>query len=644
MKNPHHALDVWSSPSQVRSKLELLWDTFVTEKSLSADIRPLVIQSWERCLAQGVHHQNARAPVILQPESIQDYLANHPLFTDVVPILKKLGEMAFDSGNLVVFCDDLGNILHLDGDSILRAKAEEMNFITGSSWNEKSVGTNAIGTALESGSPIQVFAAEHYCQDVHRWTCSASPIRDPATNKILGVIDLTGFWETFHPLSLSVVVAAARTVEERLQYKLEIERFKMLEHYCEAVSYNPNIPMVAIDRGGTVIKASPVMYEQGWIDKNNRLAGCPIVSLHNAPEHMWEAEGINGVWSFMMRTYTHEKSPIGAIIQTIPPSRQKQQPVVSSTRYSFSSMIGSSPAFMVAISEARSAARSELPILILGESGTGKELLAQSIHSVSQRSSGPFIAVNCGAIPKELAASELFGFEGGSFTGASKEGKAGKFEQADKGTIFLDEIGEMPLDLQTFLLRVLEEKEIVRIGARKPTPVNVRIIAATNRDLLTDVENGKFRRDLYYRLNVLSCNLPPLRERPSDIPLLIDHFLRKACIEVERPPLQVDEEAMRVLEEYGWPGNVREMRNFTYRLVTKVVSNRIRIEDLPEEIRRGKASPSLVWEKPVISRSSFKDQEIQLIRSMLDELNGNVTEVARRLGMHRSTIYRKLGR
>lgn len=644
MNNPQLALDVWSSPSQVRSRLELLWDSFITGNSLSSDLRPLVVQSWERCHAQGVHPTQAKALITLQPDSIEDYFANNALYVDVLPILQKLEETAIDSGHLVVFCDERSNILRIDGDSTLLSKAEAMNFVSGSSWAEHSAGTNAIGTALESGAPIQVFAAEHYCQEVHRWTCSAAPIRDPATNHVLGVIDLTGLWETFHPISLPLVIAAARSVEERLRNKLEIERFKVLEYYWERVSYNPNIPIVAIDRGGTVIKASPFMYEHGWIDKNDRLVGCPVISIYNPPELTWEAEGKNGTWSFALSAFFHEQSPVGAIVQAIPPSRQRKQPYPSSIRYSFSSLIGSSPAFMVAVSEAQSAARSQLPVLILGESGTGKELLAQSIHSGSQRALGSFIAVNCGAIPKELAASELFGFEGGSFTGSSKDGRAGKFEQADKGTIFLDEIGEMSLDLQTFLLRVLEEHEVVRIGGKKPIQVNVRIIAATNRDLLTDVQNGKFRRDLYYRLNVLSCSVPPLRERQGDIPLLFDHFLQKACSEVGRSRLQVDGGTMRILETYGWPGNVREMRNFAYRLVSKIVGNSIRVEDLPEEIREFRMKPPLVGEKPVISRSSFKDHEIQQIRSMLDELNGNVTEVARRLGMHRSTIYRKLGR
>ncbi|MFC4766744.1 sigma-54-dependent Fis family transcriptional regulator [Effusibacillus consociatus] len=644
MKNPFLALDAWSSPGFIRSKLEAAWESFIIQEHLDFDVRPLVVESWRRCHSQGIHPLQSKSPILLSEDYIQDYLSENPLFFDLDPMLRGLKDLANDSGHLVVFTDANGTILKIDGDISLRHKAENMHFVAGASWAESNAGTNAIGMALLNHTPVQVFAAEHFCKEVHSWTCSASPIRDPATQQILGVLDLTGPWQVAHPHSLSAVVSAARAVEERLRNKLEVERAKVMEYYLDGISRSPNTLMVALDRGATVIKASPKVYENGWIDSNNRLAGCPVVSLTMASERNWEVEGKGGKWGFVLRACFQEGQLIGAIVQVVPPNCRSRSSEGLSTKYSFASLIGCSQKFLVAVSEARSAARSELPVLIEGESGTGKELLAQSIHAASSRATGPFVAVNCGAIPKELAASEFFGYESGTFTGATKEGRAGKFEQADGGTIFLDEIGELPLDLQTLMLRVLEEREVVRLGGKKPIRVNVRIIAATNRDLFADVETGKFRRDLYYRLNILSLRVPPLRERQGDIPLLLKHFLQKVCNEIGRSPIQANEEAVRVLEDYPWPGNVRELRNVAYRIATRLTGNVVHVADLPEEVHGGKGNRIVVKEDFSNTRTAFRNQEIQLIRSVLNELNGNVSEAARKLGIHRSTIYRKLGR
>jgi transcriptional regulator with PAS, ATPase and Fis domain len=390
------------------------------------------------------------------------------------------------------------------------------------------------------------------------------------------------------------------------------------------------------------------MYEEGWIDAKNRLTGFPLPTFTSPFEQQWESDGKNGRWRFILRPCIYEGRPIGAIIEAFPPYRNNSK-TVSTTKYSFSSLIGNSSNFLAVVSEAYAAAGNDLPVLIEGESGTGKELLAQSIHAASRRAHEPFVAVNCASIPKDLAASEFFGFDGGSFTGAAREGRMGKFQQANGGTIFLDEIGEMSSELQTLLLRVLEEGEVVRLGGRKPVQLNVRVIAATNTDLMSAVENGAFRRDLYYRLNILSLRLPPLRERQGDVALLLQHLLRKACPDVGRSLLHVDEEAMMLLETYEWPGNVRELRNFAYRLAARVTGNIVRTVDLPREVHKNSINefqtlPTQRVRKQFTQRCTLRDRELEVIRSVLHELNGNVTETARRLGVHRSTIYRKIGR
>lgn len=653
MKNPFISLDVSASPFDEKIKLHEAWEHFMIGNQQNLSIRPLMLESWQRCQTKGVHPLQAKAPISLANSAVEEFISDNPLHPLLEPFLMKLTDVASGSGHMVVFSNENGNIVFLQGEESVRRKAEEMNFMIGASWAEQHIGTNAIGTALETRTPIQVFAGEHYCQDVHGWACSAAPIRDPATNKVLGVIDLTGFWSAIHPHSLSAVISTAHAIEEKLLHRLQYEHFRLFEYYVELTTRKPGLDLVVLDRGLSVVKASPVLYENGWIDSKNKLAGCPQ-TLSNPYTHNWELHKGHSKWAFELVPYLYKNHPIGAIVHVHRPPIHVHSQASHTLKHSFASMIGNSPLFRAVISEARTAAKTHLPVLIEGESGTGKELLAQAIHAASDRASKPFIAVNCGAIPKELAVSEFFGYEEGAFTGGVKGGRLGKFQQADGGTIFLDEIGDMPLELQTILLRVLEEGEIIRVGGRKPIKLNVRVISATNQDLKKSIENGTFRRDLYYRINILSLKIPALRERACDIPLLIDYHLKKACAEVGRSPLKIDPAAMEILKSYAWPGNVRELRNFVYRMLTKATDDAITVELLPSELKKEQTKLEMderiilqqgtIGTLPLQDNPSLKDHELQMILKVLHELNGNVSETAKRLGIHRSTIYRKLGK
>jgi DNA-binding NtrC family response regulator len=258
----------------------------------------------------------------------------------------------------------------------------------------------------------------------------------------------------------------------------------------------------------------------------------------------------------------------------------------SQRHYSFANIVGKSDSLLHCIRQAKQVAETNSTVLVFGETGTGKELLVQSIHSASKRSGGPFVALNCGAIPSSLVESYLFGYEAGSFTGARKEGQQGLFEQANGGTLFLDEISEMNLELQSRLLRVLQERELVRIGSKKVIPINVRVIASTNRDLWEMVATGKFRQDLYYRLNVIELKIPPLRDRIEDLPLLIKHFIHEFRANFGSFVQAASEEALECLKGYQWPGNVRELRNCIERIMNLSTNEMIKIEDIPVIIRR----------------------------------------------------------
>ena len=253
-------------------------------------------------------------------------------------------------------------------------------------------------------------------------------------------------------------------------------------------------------------------------------------------------------------------------------------------KFTFADIIGQDPGFLEATNLSRMAAQSRANVLIEGESGTGKEMFAHAIHHASDRNAGPLIIVNCSALPRSLVESELFGYESGSFTGARKEGFAGKFEQANMGTLFLDEIGELPLDMQAKLLRVLQDRTFSRIGGNKTITVDIRIIAATNKNLLAEIRNGNFREDLYYRLNVVNIHCPSLREKSGDIHLLATHFAQKSAAYYGKPVYEIDPEVLRLFREYAWPGNVRELENTLERAMIVAKSHRITPADLPPQI------------------------------------------------------------
>ena len=310
----------------------------------------------------------------------------------------------------------------------------------------------------------------------------------------------------------------------------------------------------------------------------------------------------------------------------------------------FSKLIGKSKALRKTIAIANKSAKTDATTLILGESGTGKEICARAIHEASARRKGPFIPVNCGAIPHALFESELFGYEGGSFTGAQKEGKPGKIEMAHGGTLFLDEVGELPLEMQVKLLRVLQEQVLYRIGDSKGRKVDVRFIAATNQDLIKLMEEKKFRSDLYYRLNVIQLTMPPLRERVEDIPLLAQYFLEQFASRYQVPVPEIQPDAMPVLLQHPWPGNVRELRNLMERVVILSEKPVIQKEDLVSFFQHPDAPAfSERGAENRRSLSSEKDHmEKQLIEQALKETAGNKSQAARKLRISRVTLYKKL--
>lgn len=287
-------------------------------------------------------------------------------------------------------------------------------------------------------------------------------------------------------------------------------------------------------------------------------------------------------------------------------------------------------------------AKTDATVLIQGESGVGKELFSQGIHEASLRKEQPFIPVNCGAIPEALFESEFFGYEKGSFTGASKKGKAGKVEMADGGTLFLDEIGMLPLDMQVKLLRVLQEREVYRVGGNEPIKVDIRVVAATNSDLMSMVKQGTFREDLYYRLNVVTLKIPPLRERIEDIPILVRNFIQEFAAKYDKTEPSLSESAMTMFMSYHWPGNVRELKNVVERMMIFTDKETVSAEDLIHIFPIGTKKELPKEEKPERLLQEKALLEKERIEEALIETYGNKSAAAKKLGISRVTLYKKI--
>ena len=310
-------------------------------------------------------------------------------------------------------------------------------------------------------------------------------------------------------------------------------------------------------------------------------------------------------------------------------------------KYNFGEIVGSSENMLKVFEKIEKVAQSDSSVLIFGESGTGKELVARAIHFQSDRKDKSFVKVNCGVLAEGVLESELFGHERGSFTGAMRR-RRGRFELADKGTIFLDEIGDVPLSTQVKLLRVLQERELERVGGEETVAVDVRVIAATNRNLMDMVESGKFREDLYYRLNIIPLELPPLRDRLEDIPVLVEHFLRKKSSELNKTQSSVNPGAMQELMNYCWPGNVRELENVIERAVVLCENNEIGLNDLPILLGDPNRTTLRLLKDDLPLVEALEDLERQLIARALEKAKGVKTEAARILGLKTSALYYKL--
>ncbi|WP_172370150.1 sigma-54-dependent Fis family transcriptional regulator [Sporosarcina jiandibaonis] len=411
-----------------------------------------------------------------------------------------------------------------------------------------------------------------------------------------------------------------------------VKREEAIGRHVTEVIENTNLHMTvktAIpDRGVLqVIQGQPMVVHRIPLWKNGKVVGAIGMLIF---------EGVSEVYEILDRLQREK-------IKNKTETKMMTTEIAEDSRITMDQIIGTSESILQAKRLARKAARTAATILISGESGTGKEVFAKSIHHLSPYYNGPFISVNCGAIPENLFESELFGYEEGAFTGAKKEGKPGKFELAQNGTIFLDEIGELSLLLQTKLLRVLQEREAERVGSIKKYSVDVRVIAATNRNLEQMVEDGTFREDLYYRLNIIRLHLPPLRDRKEDIPTLLAHFSKEICAKYDIMEKQFTSAAVASLVNNPWKGNIRELVNTIEQSVIMSDKDMIDVSDLPKVMRKQSTDdPEMNLSLIEQAKSVGEEAEKQLILQTLKEVGGNKSQAAIKLGIHRTTLYQRL--
>jgi len=574
------------------------------------------------------------------------------LLSCALPIMRGLYAHIQGSNSIVVLTDAAGVVLQALGDPEFMAEIPIAE--PGTSWHEQHLGTNGVGTCLAEGEPQQIVGAEHFFEPIQVYTCSAAPIHG-AGGQIVGCLDISSPRDLVHRHTLGMVAVAAQAIEQQLTLQSVLDEERAIFQLLQS-------GIIALDDRGRLRTLNRKACEQLGLSEAQALGRSVRSLFQQAPDFakLAQEDRLRVDQPVVLSTKTarfvgHMSSSClhdaeGRVRGVVAMFRERERVHRMVARESglravmtFEQIIGDSLPLGQCIELAQVAAGSTSNVLLRGESGTGKELFAQAIHNGGPRRDGPFVAVNCGALPRELVQSELFGYRGGAFTGARNRGHTGKLELAHGGTIFLDEIGDMPMDAQVSLLRFLESRELTRVGDQAPRKVDVRVVAATHVDLEQAIAEQRFREDLYYRLNVLCIEIPPLRSRCGDIAPLAQHFVRKYAHALQRPEPELRPATLERLQEAPWPGNTRQLENVIERAVNVVQGTHIEVQHLPQDLGgpRRAAPPVIVAPQPA---QSLKGQQRTQLEQALQRHEGNVRRTATELGIARSTVYQLMRR
>ena len=617
-------------------------------------------RSWRRSVAAGLAPTGRAMADLPSPGDLRQAMAgNHSLLSHSRPIMEYLFDQVRHSHSVVVLADRAGMLMHTLGSPGFIDKAERVALTCGASWHESHRGTNAIGTALAEGTAVEVHGGEHFLERNSFLTCAASPILS-ATGELLGILDISGDHRNGHAHTLGLVSTAARMIENRLLVATCTRNIRLhLHREPEGI--------------GSVAEGIVAVSADGWIVGANRVALTQL-GLHMGDVGATPLAQVLDVRLDDLLSHLHRRPQQpqalrlrgGALLYAQVQLDAAAWPAVHKPTANTSSAAAPDDAlarldtgdarWRAAADKARRVVGKPIPVLIQGESGVGKEVFARAVHESSQRRSRPFVAINCAAIPENLIEAELFGYTPGAFSGARKEGCPGRLREAEGGTLFLDEIGDMPLALQTRLLRVLQERKVTPLGSGHAVPVDFALVCATHQPLREAAEAGRFRSDLYYRLNGLTVHLPPLRAR-SDFAALTTQLLLNLGAE---PALAPTDALLARLAAYHWPGNLRQYANAlrTALALRNPDEPCIDWQHLPDDLQEDLQNPVLRTAAAQAPAQQFPAATAALPASLagqkladlsraamvqaVQDMQGNWSAAARQLGISRQTLYRKL--
>ncbi len=694
----------WKNLAQCK---ERFWDQN-EDPRVFPDMNPEVAESWIRSKKNGIDPYCETIGNKLPPQDFEAVVdANRLLIDTTIPLIHSFKYLFKLPGYLLALLDHSETILCIEGDSSAISDFRKINATVGSVWREDTVGTTAHVLSMTLRRPLQLIGPEHYCVALQGKIASAAPILDQNGDVMATLVLVQPILNSpedypqnldLQTLGLGLITAMANAIEAQVKLKKSNDHLKNMNdsltnaneqleaanlklqmvnqgltiatNTLEATLVSIDEGIVTIDHEGNIIRINPegsrifrqhhdefvntnifkFIGNQSGIErtlKDGEIIHFAEVSVHCGYEEQSYLFSVRPV-------FDQDKNHItGAVVRITPPDKINtllNNRAGARARYEFNDIVGTSEAIDQAKQIARKFAVSTANILLIGESGTGKELFAQAIHN-EYRPTGPFIAINCAAMPRNLIESELFGYEGGSFTGAERQGRPGKIELANGGTLFLDEIGDMPFEIQAVLLRVLEDKQVMRIGGRKYQPVDFRMVAATNKDLRKMVEEKQFREDLYYRLSVLKVIIPPLRERDNDALLLSQFFINNYCRRTGQTAPVMSPAAREKILAYHWPGNVRQLENAMTYAVNMAGSGIINLEQLPEDLffTRGLSATEQsgvgIGNKVISVNKNVIPMRIlerTAIENALFTANNHVQHAADLLEISKSTMYRKL--
>jgi transcriptional activator for dhaKLM operon len=638
-------------------RLQAAWDLFVGTGQLAAELDPLVALSWQRC-APRLNPRNPPLWAYASSSMVPLTSVQHTFLRLVArPVLEDIYQLIEGTGTVLMLTDSSGCVCEMLGDPAVEAWARGLGFRLGAFMDESRIGSNAFSIALVEATPVQVVGPEHFLEAFQDVYSAAASMHDLSGNPI-GVIGLLMKQAGRGTPALGTVFAAAKAVENQLQAEQAIR-----EANAQATEFNATLDAVSEGilawtlqgvvthlngQGGRLLGLQPTL-----------IVGRPLIDHITLPESLSRAaargEELNDVeagfkvngekraFSVSLRVIRQRSGEAAAFIVTLRPMAQVHQLVNrllgSQARLTLADIVGQGQAAQEMRRQSLATVNAKGSVLLTGEQGAGQNALARAIHNSGRRAAGPFLFLNCRALPRELVVEEFLGFEPGAFNSAASTGQPSKFELAEGGTLFLEDVDALPLEMQSILVRVLDLGEVVRLGGKRAIPVDVRVIASSETDLEDRLRDGSFRADLYRLLSHFSIPLPPLRERPEDVPLLIERSLERLRLQLGRA-LAITAGAMDLLCRHSWPGNLAELGSVMELAAFNAEGSEIAPEHLPESVRE--RGPRLLERSPAGPVRTIKEMEKVAISNALLAARGNHSKAAQSLSISRNTLYRKM--